>query len=174
MKTISMAAMPAMIFLILTFGYAKNVSVYDTFLKGAKNGLIASKNIVIPLVGLLTAVFMMRASGLSELLCNFLAPLTEAIGFPSAALPIALLKPISGSASLAMLQELFKTNGPDSFSGRVASVISGSTETTFYTLTIYFGAVGIRKTRHCVAAALCADLTGFLVSAIVVTYFLGK
>jgi len=174
MKIISAAAMPAMIFLILTVGYAKNVPVYDAFMQGAKNGLIASKNIVIPLIGLLTAVYMMRTSGLSDLLCNFLAPVTETIGFPSSALPVALLKPISGSASLAVLEDIFKTSGPDSFAGRVASVLSGSTETLFYTFAVYFGAVGIKKTRHTVPAALCANLTAFLVSTAVVTYFFGK
>lgn len=174
MKIISAAAMPFMIFLILTIGYAKNIPVYDAFMKGAKNGLIASKNIVIPLIGLLTAVYMMRASGLTELLCNFLSPITKAIGFPPEALPVALLKPISGSASLAVLEDIFKNNGPDSFVGRVASVLSGSTETLFYTFAVYFGAARVKKTRHTVLAALCANATAFLVSTVVVTYFFGN
>lgn len=163
--------MPFMILLILICGYAKNIPVYDSFMKGAKNGLLASKNIVIPLIGLLTAVYMMRTSGLSDLLCSFLSPVTGVLGFPPGALPLALLKPISGSASLAVLEDILRTNGPDSFTGRVASVLFGSTETLFYTVAVYFGAVGIKKTRHTLPAALCANFAAFLVSSAVVAYF---
>jgi len=118
-----------------------------------------------PLVGLMTAVYMLRASGALELAARALAPAMERLGLPPELLPLMLVRPISGSAALGVGAELISTYGPDSTLGRTAAVMLGSTETTFYTIAVYFGAVGITRTRYAVPAALCADLTGFLAAA---------
>ena len=117
------------------------------------------------LVGLLTAVSMLRASGALDLAAQLLAPLLDRVGVPSELLPLMLVRPISGSAALGVGAELIGTCGPDSYLGRVAAVMLGSTETTFYTIAVYFGAVGVTRTRYALPAALCADLTGFLAAA---------
>ena len=117
------------------------------------------------LVGLMTAVAMLRASGALELAAEVLAPLLDRVGLPAQLLPLVLVRPISGSAALGVGAELIQTYGPDSQLGRTAAVMLGSTETTFYTIAVYFGAVGITRTRYAVPAALCADLTGFLAAA---------
>ena len=117
------------------------------------------------LVGLMTAVAMLRASGALELAAEVLAPLLDRVGLPAQLLPLMLVRPISGSAALGVGAELIQTYGPDSQLGRTAAVMLGSTETTFYTIAVYFGAVGITRTRYAVPAALCADLTGFLAAA---------
>ena len=117
------------------------------------------------LVGLMTAVAMLRASGALELAAEVLAPLLDRVGLPAQLLPLMLVRPISGSAALGVGAELIQTYGPDSHLGRTAAVMLGSTETTFYTIAVYFGAVGITRTRYAVPAALCADLTGFLAAA---------
>ena len=113
----------------------------------------------------MTAVYMLRASGALELLAAFLAPLLDRLGLPGELVPLMLVRPISGSAALGVGAELISAYGPDSHLGRTAAVMLGSTETTFYTIAVYFGAVGITKTRYAVPAALCADLTGFLAAA---------
>ena len=117
------------------------------------------------LVGLMTAVAMLRASGALELAAEVLAPLLDRVGLPAQLLPLMLVRPISGSAALGVGAELIQTYGPDSQLGRTAAVMLGSTETTFYTIAVYFGAVGITRTRYALPAALCADLTGFLAAA---------
>ena len=117
------------------------------------------------LVGLLTAVYMLRASGALDLAAQALTPLLDRIGLPGELLPLMLVRPISGSAALGVGAELIAAHGPDSYLGRTAAVMLGSTETTFYTIAVYFGAVKITKTRYAVPAALCADLTGFLAAA---------
>ena len=116
-------------------------------------------------MGLLTAVSMLRASGALDLAARLLAPLLDRVGVPSELLPLMLVRPISGSAALGVGAELIGTYGPDSYLGRVAAVMLGSTETTFYTIAVYFGAVGVTRTRYALPAALCADLTGFLAAA---------
>ncbi len=163
--------LPAFIGLILLAGLWRNVPVFDTFLKGAKGGLTSTFSILPSLIGLVSAVHMLRASGSIDLLCGALSGLAEAIGFPPQVLPFALLRPVSGGASLAALNDILNTYGPDSFPGRVASVIAGSTETTFYTLTVYFAATRAKHTRHTLKSALLADLTGILLGAFVVGMF---
>jgi len=124
-------------------------------------------------VGLLTAVAMFRASGAMEWLSNLCAPLLERLGIPAETAPLMLIRPVSGSGALAVVSELITAHGPDSYEGRVAAVMLGSTETTFYTIAVYFGSAGIHKTRHTIPAALTADLTGFLASALAVRLFFG-
>ena len=147
------------------YAAARGVDVYAALARGAGDGLGTLVRIVPALIGLMTAVYMLRASGALELASGLLAPLLEGIGLPAQLLPLMLVRPVSGSAALGVGAELIETYGPDSLIGRTAAVMLGSTETTFYTVAVYFGAVGITRTRYAVPAALCADLAGFLASA---------
>ena len=150
---------------VALYAAARRVDVYSALVKGAGTGLETLVRIAPALVGLLTAVYMLRASGALDLLAEALTPLLERLGLPAQLLSLMLVRPISGSAALGVGAELMETYGPDSTLGRTAAVMLGSTETTFYTIAVYFGAVGISKTRYAVPAALCADLTGFLAAA---------
>ena len=150
---------------VALYGAGRQVDVYAALIHGAGEGLETLLRIVPALVGLLTAVSMLRASGALDLAARLLAPLLDQVGVPSELLPLMLVRPISGSAALGVGAELIGTYGPDSYLGRVAAVMLGSTETTFYTVAIYFGAVGVTRTRYALPAALCADLTGFLAAA---------
>ena len=143
----------------------KHENAYDLLLDGAAEGLKLIKNILPALVVLLSSVSMLRASGAMELAERLLSPVLETIGIPPQTILLMLIRPISGSAALAVGTELIHTYGPDSLIGRTAAVMLGSTETTFYTISVYFGACGIRKTRYAVPAALIADLVGFLTAA---------
>ncbi len=172
MNTVSAAALPVMIALIISAALMRGVKVYDAFLDGAVEGLRTAVKIAAPLVALISAISMLRASGALELICHGLSPLAKLISFPEEVLPLALLRPVSGSASLAVLKDILQENGPDGFVGRVASVISGSTETTFYTLAVYFGSIGIKNARHTVKAALVADIFGMIFGAVVVRLLL--
>lgn len=147
------------------YGAARRVDVYSALVTGAGKGLEVIYRIFPALVGLLTAVYMIRASGALELLTGVLSPWMEMLGLPAELLSLMLVRPISGSAALGVGAELIQTYGPDSYLGRVAAVMLGSTETTFYTIAVYFGAAGITRTRYAIPAALCADLTGFLAAA---------
>ena len=147
------------------YGAFHRVDVYSSLVQGAGEGLSTLVRIVPSLVGLMTAVYMLRASGALELAALALAPLLERVGLDPELLPLMLVRPISGSAALGVGAELISTYGPDSQLGRTAAVMLGSTETTFYTIAVYFGAVGITRTRYAVPAALCADLTGFLAAS---------
>ena len=172
MSYISAFAMPAVIGAFLLLGMVRRVKVYDCFVEGAKDGLQSLVGIIPPLVGLMVAISMFRASGALELLAKLLSPLLSALQLPKEVLPLALLRPISGSASTAIVTDIFQTLGPDSPAGTIASVMMGSTETTFYTVAVYFGAVGIKNTRHTIGAALLADLTGILLSIAVARWLL--
>ncbi len=166
MTYISMLAVPVLIASFIGFGLFRKVGVYDCFVEGAKDGLQSMVGIIAPLIGLMVAINMFRASGALELLAKGLAPALDFLRLPADVLPLALLRPISGSASTAIVTDIFKNLGPDSPAGKIASVMMGSTETTFYTVAVYFGAVGIKNTRHTIAAALLADLTGILLATI--------
>lgn len=159
------------LFFAFLFLYAtvQKVDVYAAFLKGASEGLTMVLRLIPALVGLLTAIGMVRASGALDYLAQL--PLFHWLGIPTELLPLMLIRPFSGSGALGVASELMETYGPDSLLGRTASVMLGSTETTFYTIAIYFGAASISKTRYAIPAALCADLTGFLVSIWSVRYF---
>ena len=171
LNTFSAYVIPVAVISIVVFGLIRRVPVFDTFLSGAKEGFSSAVSILPSLVGLIVAVSMLNASGALELLSHFLAPVTNALGFPAEVMPMAILRPISGSGSTAMLTQIFGSHGPDSFIGRVASVIMGSTETTFYAIAVYFAAVGIKKTRHAIPAALAADFTGYVMSVLTVNLF---
>lgn len=169
LNNISALIMPTIILLILANGLLKKAPVFDQFLDGAKNGFSTSIKILPSLIGLIVAVSMLRASGFFEITCGFLAPFLQKVGFPSELVPMALIRPVSGSAALATVQDIITTYGADSFIGRCAAVMMGSSETTFYTLAVYFGSVGITKSRYTVKSALLADLTGIILSVFFVS-----
>lgn len=173
MDKFGMYVIPVMVCAILVFGLVKKVPVLGCFTDGAKEGLQSAVSVLPSLIGLMMAVSMLKASGALDLFTAFIAPAAEWIGLPAATVPLALLRPISGSGSTAILDQIFSSYGPDSFTGRVASVMMGSTETTFYAIAVYFGAVGIKKTRYAVPAALAADLAGYVFSVLSVKLFFG-
>ena len=156
---------PLTLGLVAVYAACRRVDVYDALIQGAGEGLGTLARIIPSLVGLMTAVYMLRASGALEALTALLSPLLTLLGIPPETAPLMLLRPVSGSGALAAATELIGQYGPDSYIGRTAAVMLGSTETTFYTIAVYFGAVGISRTRYAVPAALCADLTGFLAAA---------
>lgn len=153
---------PLLIAAIPIAAVSRKVRVYEEFVEGAKGGFEVALRIIPYLVAILVAIGMFRASGALEILAGWLSPVTDFVGLPAEVLPAALMRPLSGSGSLGIVTELITVHGPDSFIGRLASTLYGSTETTFYVLAVYFGAVGIRRTRHAVAAGLLADAAGVL------------
>lgn len=165
--------MPLMLAGITLYGIIKKVDVYDGIIAGAADGLGVLYRIVPPLIALLTAVAMLRASGFLELCAQWLSPLLTALGIPPETVALLLVRPISGSAALGVGADLISTYGPDSTVGRTAAVMLGSTETTFYTIAVYFGAAGIKRTRYAIPAALCADFVGFFAASFAVRLFFG-
>ena len=149
----------------------KKESAYDLLLQGSAEGLRLLLSITPALVILLTAVHMLRASGAITLLSAILAPAFRLVGIPPETAMLVLIRPMSGSAALAVGAELMATYGPDSTIGRTVAVMLGSTETTFYTISVYFGAAGIKKTRYCIPAALFADFVGFFMASLTVRWF---
>ena len=165
---LSSLAIPLMIVGIVSWGLAKKINVYDSFVKGAKSGLENMLSIVAPLVGLIVGITMLRESGALDILGKFLKPVTDFLRIPPSVLPLALLRPVSGSGSIAIVNDIFSVYGADSVEGKIASVMMGSTETTFYTIAVYFGAVGIKNIRHTVKSSLLADITGMAMSVFLV------
>ncbi|WP_298031407.1 spore maturation protein [uncultured Dysosmobacter sp.] len=170
---LSSLVIPLLLSAVAVYGMGRRVDVYSALTHGAEEGLTVLLRIIPALVGLLTAVSMFRASGAMEWLSGLCAPVLEALGVPPETTPLMLIRPVSGSGALAVASDLMMTHGPDSYVGRVAAVMLGSTETTFYTIAVYFGSAGIHRTRHTIPAALAADLTGFLASALAVRLFFG-
>ncbi len=150
---------------VSVYAMGRRVDVYSALVDGAGEGLGTMARIAPALVALLTAVYMLRASGALELAAQALAPILARLGIPPETVGLLLVRPVSGSAALGVGAELINTYGPDSTVGRTAAVMLGSTETTFYTIAVYFGAAGIRRTRYAVPAALCADLAGFIAAS---------
>jgi spore maturation protein B len=163
----SAGAIPVIILIIVSYGAIRKVKVYESFVEGAKGGFQVALRIIPYLVAILVAVGMLRAAGAIEMLSKVLGPALQKIGFPVEILPLAIMRPLSGGGSLGIVSELIKTHGPDSFFGRLAASLYGSTETTFYVLAVYFGSVGIKKYRHAVAAGLVADVVS-LIAAIII------
>jgi spore maturation protein B len=165
---ISILAIPAVMFIFLGWGIVRKVKVYEVFVEGAKDGFTTAVRIIPYLVAMLVAIGIFRASGAMELLTALLAPATNLIGMPPETLPMALMRPLSGSGSLGIMTELMKTHGPDSLIGIMASTMYGSSETTFYVLAVYFGSAGVKNTRHAVPAGLIADVAGMLTAVWIV------
>ncbi len=163
-KKISPWVIPGLMLGFLLFGFLRKVRVYEVFIEGAKEGFNVAVKIIPYLVAILVAVGMLRASGAMDLMVNFLGPLTSKLGLPAEALPMALLRPLSGSGAYGILASLINdpSIGPDSYVGYLVSTLQGSTETTFYVIAVYFGAVQVRRLRHTLAAALTADLAGIM------------
>lgn len=160
-------AMPLMIIIIVLYGVIERKKVFDIFLDGAKDGIKVVLNIFPTLVGLFVAIGTLRSSGIIDLITNFLTPFLNIMNFPAEILPLALIRPISGSSSIAVATDIMNTFGVDSNIGLMASVIMGSTETTVYTIAVYTSSVGIKKTRFVLWAALFADFVGIVVSVVV-------
>ncbi|EOR23460.1 spore maturation protein [Cytobacillus oceanisediminis] len=171
---ISLWMIPSLIGFILLYGTFKKVPTYESFVEGGKEGIQIAFSIIPYLVGMLVSISIFRASGALEYFMSFLKPVLDFIGVPSEVAPLAIIRPISGNAALGMTSDLIATYGPDSFIGRLASVIQGSTDTTLYVLTVYFGAVGIKKMGDALKVGLLADLVGFIAAIIVVTLMFGK
>lgn len=148
----------------------KKVNVFDAFVAGAKQGFDTSVTLIPYLVAMLVAIGMLRASGFFELIHSVLAPVMTLIGMPSEVLPLALIRPFSGSASTGVMAELIHQYGGDSLISKIAATMMGSTETTFYVIAVYFGSVGIRRTRHAILVGLLADLSGIIASVLICRY----
>jgi spore maturation protein B len=170
---VSLVAIPLLLLTFLGWGIVKKVRVYEVFVEGAKDGFTTAVRIIPYLVAMLFAIGIFRASGAMEVLSAILAPVTNLIGMPAETLPMALMRPLSGSGSLGIMTELMKVHGPDSFIGILASTMYGSTETTFYVLAVYFGAVQIKNTRHALPAGLIADVFGMLGAVVICRILFG-
>lgn len=172
-NAVSWLPLPLIILAIVLYGWAKAVPVYEAVVDGAKEGFNVALRIIPYLVAILVAVGMFRGSGALDALVGALGPITSAIGFPSEALPMALIRPLSGSGAFAVLADILKTHGPDSFVGYLASTLQGSFETTFYVLAVYGGAVALRRSRHTVAACLIGDFFGIVGATIACRWLIG-
>ncbi|WP_312474423.1 spore maturation protein [Neobacillus sp.] len=170
---ISLTFIPLLIGFILLYGTIKQVPTYESFVEGGKEGIKIAVSIIPFLVGMLVAISIFRASGALDALMNWIRPLTKAMGVPAEIVPLLIIRPISGTAALGMTSDLIATYGPDSFIGRLASVLQGSTDTTFYVLTVYFGAVGIKKMGDALKVGLLADVVGIVAAIAVVALVFG-
>ena len=159
--------MPAIILLIVMYGIKEKNKVFDTFLEGAKEGIETTVSIFPTLVGLFVAIGALRSSGILDMIINIINPILTIINFPSELMPLALLRPISGSSSIAVATDIMKNCGVDSLLGTMASTIMGSTETTLYTIAIYTSCIKVKNTRFVLIAALTADIVGMLTSVAV-------
>lgn len=164
-SVISAWAIPVMIVFIPLYAAYRKVPVYESFVDGAKDGFDTAIKIIPHLVGMMVAISVFRASGAMDLLIGWMKPFMESIGVPTEVLPLAFLRPITGAGSLAFTADL--KFGPDSMIGRIASTVQGSTDTTLYVITVYFGAIGIRKAGYALKVGLISDLIGFIASIIV-------
>ncbi len=163
---------PGLILGMLTIGVVKKIKIYEAFIEGAREGFNSAIRIIPYLVAILTAVGMFRASGGMDRLVALLGPVVAPLGMPAEALPLALLRPLSGSGAFALTGEITKTYGPDSHIALVVGTMQGTTETTFYVLAVYFGAIGITKLRHAVPTGICSDLSGVIASVLAVNWLL--
>ncbi|MDE8562439.1 spore maturation protein [Anoxybacillus rupiensis] len=173
-QIISLWLIPLTIGFILLYGTWKKIPTYESFVEGGKEGISIAVSIIPYLVGMLVSISIFRASGALDYMMRFIKPLAEAIGLPAEVVPLAMVRTISGTAALGMTTDLIATYGPDSFVGRLASTIQGSTETTLYVLTVYFGAVGIRKMGDALKVGILADILSFVVSFIVILLVFGR
>lgn len=164
---LSAIAMPIIILLIIVYGVAEKVKVYDVFVEGAKQGAKIVIKLFPTLLGIFLAVGALRSSGILDLLIQFLSPIISFLKIPVEIMPLAMLRPISGSASMAVATDLMVKYGTDSMIGLIVSTIMGSTETTFYTIAVYTSAVGVKKIRFVLVASLLADIVGMLVSVFI-------
>lgn len=171
MQVLSILVLPVIIVLIPLYGLIKKVNVYEEFVEGAKEGFQIGVRIIPYLVAILFAIGMFRASGAMDWMVTLLDPVFSLVGFPVEVLPMAIMRPLTGSGSVGVMADLIAAYGEDSLIVKMAGTMFGSTETTFYVIAVYFGAVGIRKVRYAVQAGLIADLAG-VIAAVAVCYWL--
>ncbi|MFN0156994.1 MAG: spore maturation protein [Bacteroidota bacterium] len=172
-QTLSVLAIPALVLFVVVYGAIKKVKIYEAFVEGAKEGFNVGVRIIPYLVAMLVAIGVFRAGGAMDILTWVLSPVTSLIGMPAEVLPMAIMRPLSGSGGLGVMSETINTHGVDSLIGRMVAVIMGSGETTFYVLAVYFGSVSVYKTRHAVPAGIVADIAGILASVWIVNLVFG-
>lgn len=172
-NAISTWAIPMTILGIVVYGYLKKVKVYEIFTEGAKEGFATAVTIIPFLVAMLVAIGIFRASGAMDYLTEAVTPMAKLVGIPPEAVPMAVMRSLSGGGAQGFMTDLFKTYGPDSFIGRVAATIMGSSETTFYVLAVYFGSIAIKNTRHALPTGLIGDAAGLISSVFAVRLLLG-
>lgn len=171
---LSKSIIPIIFLLIITYGMFRGRKVYEWFIEGAKDGLGVCNRIFPYLLAMIIAVQIFREANLLNLINNLIAPVGNLIGLPKELIPLVLIKPLSGSGAMGVFTDIIKSFGPDTRIGLIASVVMGTTETIFYTLTVYFGAVKVKKIRHTLWAAIFADITAIIMAVIVVNLFLLK
>lgn len=165
---------PLSVAAIILYGIYRGCNVFELFMQGVKSGMKTVFGIAPAMFAIMLALGVFKASGALDMLNTFLSPFASFAGFPKEVLPLVLLRPISGAGALAVYRDIISSCGPDSFAGRVASVMQGSTETTFYTMAVYFAATRVKNTRHTLKAALAGDVTGYVMSLITVVMMFGR
>lgn len=173
LEVLSLWALPLILAGVPLWGYLRGVPVFEAFVEGAEEGLQVAVRILPYMLGILTAIGVCRAAGAFDLLARAAAPLTGALGFPPEVLPLVVIRPLSGSGSLAAVADLMRTYGPDSFLARLGAIMQGSTDTTFYVLAVYFGSVGVRRYRYALVPALVGDVAGFLAALYLCRWYFG-
>lgn len=164
---ISTWAIPVLVATVLVYASLKKVPIFDTFVEGGREGFSIAVSLIPYMVGMLVAIGIFRESGAFDLFARLISPITNLLGIPGEVVPLAIMRPISGNGALAITAEILQRFGPDSLIGTIASTMQGSTDTTFYILTVYFGSVGIKKIRYSMTVGLLADIAGFLASVLV-------
>lgn len=173
MNNITFLIVPLIVLSITIYGFAKKVNLYDSFIKGAKEGLITTFKIFPYIIGMVFSINILLRSNFVPFLFSFMGDFFNKINIPIDILPMTFLKSISGNATLVILNDVLKDFGPDSFAGRLASTIQGCSDTTFYVITLYFGSIGVSKIRHSLKAGLFADFIGIIMSFVVTYLFFG-
>lgn len=171
MNTLSKIVIPIFVVFVIFYGFKKHVSIYDAFLEGAKEGLMISFNIFPSIIAMVFAINIFLDSNFVYEVLGFFSPILEFVNIPLEIMPMALLRPISGTATLVIMNDVFINFGPDSYIGRLASVLQGCTDTTIYVLALYFGSIGIKKTRYSLPVGLFADLVGITVAFLITMLF---
>lgn len=174
MSIVSKMIIPIFVLAVIFYGMKKKVFIYDTFLEGAKEGLITAFNVFPSIIAMVFAINIFLNSGILETIFSLFTPILNTLHIPLNILPMAFVRPISGTASLAIMNDIFLKFGPDSFAGRLASTIQGCTDTTIYVLALYFGSIKINKTRHALTTGLFADFVGIIASFIIVSIVFGN
>lgn len=170
---VSIWIIPILIAYILIYSVWKKIPAYESFVEGGKEGIKIAVSIIPFLVGMLVAITIFRASGALDFFVQLIRPVLDFLGVPSEIVPLAIIRPISGNAALGIMSDILKVHGPDTFIGKLASTIQGSTDTTLYVLTVYFGAVGIKKMGDALKVGLLADLVGIGAAIIIITWMFG-
>lgn len=168
---ISIGLVPFIVVIVLVYGYAKGVNIYSSFIEGAKEGLKTSLRIMPYLIAIFISIGIFKGSKALDMLMDILNPVTRILGIPEEVFPLIIMRPISGSGALAVVKDIIETCGPDSFQGRVASIMMGSSETIFYTMAVYFGAVGIEEHGHTLKAAMISYIVSIFASALICNLF---